>query len=235
MSKGKLNSQQAREAKKPTDEAKHKIMTALLVSERKPSIANQSSAEHCKPSQIPGWKVLLDIATVVIGSYAVIIYSGQWNAAREANRLNGGNFRASQRAWVGSIGFDFVPIEAEKRTIFKNSGNSPAMSVEIRDTAQLVGSPRVDPTIAWMLTAALPNAGGKTLTMFNGQTYTDQGGRAFLLYPSQVQDISQGRSILVYTAEITYRDVFGTPHKTMLCQVLDSLGTHGCGFGEEAD
>lgn len=194
---------------------------------------------HCKPEQAPIIKSVLELATFGTAVAGLLVFWGQWNAAKGANDINANNFRAGQRAWVGSTSFEFVPIEAEKpiiwRTVLKNFGNSPAMTVEIRDTAQLVVSAQVDPTMAWMLTATLPNATGRTLTMFNGQTYTDQGGRNFLVTQKQVQDINEGRSILVYIAEIKYRNIFESPHKTMLCQVLDNLGTHGCGFGEQAD
>jgi hypothetical protein len=89
--------------------------------------------------------------------------------------------------------------------------------------------------MAWVLTAGLPKVSGQTLTVFNGQVYTDHGGINFLLTASQVDDINHGRSILVYIAEIKYRDIFEQPHTTMVCQVMDSFGTHGCGFGETAD
>ena len=204
-----------------------------------PTKAPDEGRQRCKPDQTAWWKTSLELATLLVASLGLWVFHGQWEVAQEGNRLSSLNFRAGQRAWVGIIGFEFVPPKPEQpiiwQTVLKNFGNSPAMGVEIRDTAQLVVSSRVDPTMAWMLTADLPNATGKTLTMFNGQTYTNQGGRNWLLYQSQIEDVNHGKAILVYVAEIQYRDIFGSAHKTMICQVMDALGTHGCGFGDQAD
>lgn len=166
--------------------------------------------------------------------------SRQLKTAREANDLITKNFKSSQRAWVGSETVEIPTPAAEQPIVWsfvlKNFGNSPAMKVGIRDTAQLINAPRVDATTAWFLPTMLPDkTKGETLTIFNGQPYEFVGHIDFLLYPFQAEDVVQGKSVIVYYSEVTYTDIFGEVHKTHICRIWSKLGAAACGFGEDAD
>jgi hypothetical protein len=202
--------------------------------------ANKQETSDTKKRRIEYAMLAVVMLYTIFAGMQTCSTAGQLSEARKVTRFTDENFRASQRAWVGPDTIEIPIPVADKpivwRMVLKNYGISPAMSLEIRNIAQLINAPKVNPTTAMFLPTMLPPHGtGETTTIFNGELYTYLGGVNLSLYPSQVEDVIQGRSQIVYYAEITYLDIFGQKHITHVCRVWNSLGAAACGFGEDAN
>ncbi len=99
----------------------------------------QQNKTYCKPNDTPWWKVFLEAGALAAGVCAVVVYKGQWDAAKTANVINTKNAKAQQRAWVGlDITDADNPITIPKEGFaptwllhFRNFGNSPALHVKV--------------------------------------------------------------------------------------------------------
>ena len=73
-----------------------------LIPQTKPAPASSKERRHCKPDQTPAWKVILECATLIVTGVGIVVFYQKWKAADAANVLTATNFKAAQRAWVGT-------------------------------------------------------------------------------------------------------------------------------------
>lgn len=207
-----------------------------------PDFIEKCNADGKKSEARENKRFIVEIVTVIL----VFIYAGltAWQASsasgqlKEARRSTDAavqNFQMGQRAWIGTSSAEIPDPVPEKalvwRITYKNFGNSPAMNVQIRETIQLFNSSRIDETAITFLSLNLPKA-QNSLSMFNNQTYTDTGGINFVLTEDQVSQVKREAALIVYIAEVSYRDIFGIPRTTKVCELWSPLRTKKCGVGE---
>jgi hypothetical protein len=197
---------------------------------------------------------LSTLSVVVLSFYASIVYL-QWKemidatgAAQQAvvearyNRLQSDKvfratvdqFRLEQRAWVGPVEIGPPPYEEGGKKVYiklgekpkfsfviANSGKTPALKFTSKITSHVYRSTE-EFVPYYEKPTTIPTVG----TIYPGvrmslNTLESTG----VAEPFHVSTLSSGEYIFYVYAQITYEDIFGTPHKTTFCVFVDKTLT----------
>jgi len=189
-----------------------------------PTPKPDTERHYSKPDQTPSWRIILEFSVFFVGVYAVVTYTGQWNAARDANQINSNNFTRAQRAWVNA---DFrTPVfrlgDAKNPLTYTymihNFGSSPALNVRV-DTLYKAqeGWPDWQALQADTETQAM---NGPALPLFNGQEIPITGPNQKslrVLTDTERDEIERDVLHPIIRGKITYEDIFQSPHETTFC------------------
>jgi hypothetical protein len=200
---------------------------------------NEQNTTTCRPDQTPLRKTILEVAAVVIGAGAVVIYGMQLNVMR--NQMN-----YSQRPWVG-LDYQVPIITVGKvgdyirwKAWVKNYGNSPALAVTWHFHLWVATR---QPGITWDFPEiqkqieALSLEEDSSHTIFSSQEVANQGPGNTNEVPIEVpmltedlrRDIFSQKMIVILGGRISYRDEFGISHTTTDCLIYMPPGTDADG------
>jgi hypothetical protein len=198
-------------------------MTLQTPSDTKPPDKRKRETQHCRPDQMPMWKIILEVAAAIIGVGVLIIYALQLNRMSEANRITKNAMLASQRPWIGleeknGVQTDAITINSKGgidsrcRIRPKNYGNYPAQNV-LPFCGLMVIQSSIVPVHKHLLELCregVPEHGGSVL--FPGQTDVWEWGAG--VTPEQIVHSPDGKGsyLILLTAVVNYNDQLGTRH-----------------------
>ena len=165
------------------------------------------------------WKILLEVAAVVVLVVYTTFAGLQWEAMHDALLVD-------QRAWVSVVVPPSFPLEGSSIPAsiqIANTGKTPAKDVE-GDIVATVLKKGEEPTFDFSTGhphnriragAIFPN--GPINVTIPVVRYGPQTAEAIVPTPKLRQEIANGESFIIFYGRITYIDIFGTSHWTSFC------------------
>jgi hypothetical protein len=192
---------------------------------RRYEATNRRNLPWWKDSQ--WWQVIVAAILVPFGIYAVIIYSAQLDAMRDAlNPAIAGvevarnNARLDQRAWVAPASAEGKPTEGNLLSvavIFKNTGKTFATNVKVRGCLRYRPD-ATEPDWDKEIESVSPTSAG--IMAPNGD-YFSQSNTPIPVTEDMMKELDAGRAVYFLFGQIDYSDIFKKPHWTRFCYRLN--------------
>jgi len=174
----------------------------------------------------------------VIGIAALCIYYGQLCemkkatiAATAATKIASQSLTLDQRSWIGPVdvvGPKFIVdkkpsyVQAgQKMTLgvfISNSGRSPGLKVTIKDRLKATEAgedfvPDYPPAKSNIVSSVSVVQPGMRMQL-------DSLPSEIQIFPQHIKKITEGTGLIYFYGEITYEDIFKSPHTTHFCLIL---------------
>jgi hypothetical protein len=216
-----------------------------LSSQVKPTPEHKNQSCHCKPNDIPTWKIVLECTAIAVGIAVAIIYFFQWRAMDATMKID-------QRAWISlnsitNVGKFAVGEPFGVSVSVKNIGKTPARDtyssviIEPRENGQPPRFER-DTSDAVSTGVMIPNAdyyGTPILTTCHLEGRSgERAGPDFTCPLTQHEyDTIEDESYYLYLhGRVDYKDVFSHKHWFTYCYFMMKSGTWAlCPGGHGAD
>ena len=158
---------------------------------------------------------------LVVGAIYCVVTVGLWCTARSANEIASKNFKLDERAWI-SIVPSPSPVAGPNGTMLvqaqvQNVGKTPARLVD----GVMIGTILKNEEIPDFTAIRNPHTALHYPTLF--QNIPAPTNLPILRYaadagvPVSPQEIADGKSYIVAYGQLTFDDIFGSPHWTHFC------------------